>query len=220
MTDASRPGDAEFDGYYGTLRPALLDLIDTARAPTHALDIGCGTGALLAELSRRHPGCRTVGLERHADAARRARAVAHDVVEADVLDPALDLPAGHFDLVVLSHVLEHFAEPQAVLERVRGWLAPGGSVLVALPNVRHLSVVVPLLCRADFRYAPAGILDRTHLRFYTRRSALRFFDEQHWRVERCRADVQGTKSVWLDRLSLGLARDFAAYAYGFRVRPT
>lgn len=189
--------------------------------PGQALELGCGEGRTLALLRQQRPGVRTVGVEREAGALARAREAraADELIEADILDPTLLADAtGRFDLVILSHVLEHFAEPAQVLARARGWLAPEGRLLVALPNLRHLSVLVPLVLRADFAYADSGILDRTHLRFFTRKSAERFFVAEGFVVERSVADVNGPKSRALDRLSLGLARDFAAFAWNFRLR--
>ena len=207
-------------GYHDTPRLPLLTLLD-GTAPQRVLELGCGTGATLAALKMQHPSAHTTGVERLPAAVQAARAAmsADVLIEADLLDAqALDLKAAGYDLIILSHVLEHFAEPAALLARARGWLAPNGHVLVALPNVRHLSVLVPLVLRGEFRYAPSGVLDRTHLRFFTRRSAERFFADEGWVVERAQADINGPKSRALDALSLGLARDFAAFAWNFRLR--
>jgi 2-polyprenyl-3-methyl-5-hydroxy-6-metoxy-1,4-benzoquinol methylase len=209
-----------FTGYYGTPRLGLLELLDS-RQVNRVLEIGCGAGANLAEVKRRFPGCHATGVELRADAAQATRAAGHadTVVHGDVLDAQqVQLAEGGFDLIICSHVLEHFAEPERVLARMRGWLSQGGQLLVALPNVRHVSVLVDLLWRGDFRYQASGILDHTHLRFFTRKSALRFLTDQGWRVEACKADINGPKSQRLSKLSLGWADDFAAFAYNFRLR--
>ncbi len=75
-----------------------------------------------------------------------------------------------FDAVVCADVLEHLPRPEDLLERIRAWLVPGGTLLVSLPNVANVTVRAALLA-GRFPYAERGILDRTHLRFYTRRSA-------------------------------------------------
>lgn len=75
-----------------------------------------------------------------------------------------------FDAVVCADVLEHLARPEDLLARIHGWLRPGGTLLVSLPNVANVTVRAGLLL-GRFPYAERGILDRTHLRFYTRRSA-------------------------------------------------
>jgi len=75
-----------------------------------------------------------------------------------------------FDAVVCADVLEHLARPEELLARIRGWLRDGGTLLVSLPNVANVTVRAALLV-GRFTYNERGILDRTHLRFYTRRTA-------------------------------------------------
>ncbi|MDI4632521.1 class I SAM-dependent methyltransferase [Pelomonas sp. V22] len=210
------PQSEAFDGYYQTARLELLDLLGE-HGPLRALEIGCGAGANLVELKRRWPDCTMTGLELRPDAAQIAQASgAIDLVlQSNVLDERLSLDEGGFDLVILSHVLEHFAQPELVLERAQRWLAPGGRLLIALPNVRHISVLLPLALKGEFRYQASGILDQTHLRFFTRRSAERFLTAQGLRLLRTAPEFGGSKSRWLQRLSLGAASDLAAYAYNF-----
>ena len=86
-----------------------------------------------------------------------------------------------FDVVVCGDVLEHFARPEALLARIRGWLRDGGTLLVSVPNVANVSVRAALLA-GRFSYADRGILDRTHLRFYTRRSALALLEASGFAV--------------------------------------
>jgi 2-polyprenyl-3-methyl-5-hydroxy-6-metoxy-1,4-benzoquinol methylase len=209
-----------FAGYYQTARLGLLRLATGAQVQ-RVLELGCGAGANLAEIKKRFPGCQTTGVELRAEAAQAAQAsgLMDHVLQGDALSAdQIHFAPGSFDLVICSHVLEHFAQPEELLARVRGWLAPGGQLLVALPNLRHLSVLVNLVWHGDFRYQPSGILDHTHLRFYTRKSAIRFLTDCGWRVERCDADIEGAKSRHLSRWSLGWADDFAAFAYNFSLR--
>ena len=86
-----------------------------------------------------------------------------------------------FDVVVCADVLEHLPRPEELLERIRTWLVPGGTLLVSLPNVANVTVRAGLLL-GRFPYAEKGILDRTHLRFYTRRSARDLLEGAGFRV--------------------------------------
>src|SRR5207253_11516920 len=90
------------------------------------------------------------------------------------------------EVVVCADVLEHLASPEWLLERIRGWLRPGGTLLVSLPNVANVSVRLAVLA-GRFPYAERGILDRTHLRFYTRRSARELIERSGLRVRAVRA---------------------------------
>lgn len=86
-----------------------------------------------------------------------------------------------FDAVVCADVLEHLAQPEELLGRIREWLKPGGKLFVSLPNVANVSIRVSLLF-GDFRYTDRGILDRSHLSFYTRESARHLLEGSGFRI--------------------------------------
>jgi 2-polyprenyl-3-methyl-5-hydroxy-6-metoxy-1,4-benzoquinol methylase len=86
-----------------------------------------------------------------------------------------------FDVVVCADVLEHLARPEALLERIRGWLRDGGTLLVSLPNIANVSIRMALLL-GHFRYTERGILDRTHVSFYTLASARQLLETSGFRV--------------------------------------
>jgi 2-polyprenyl-3-methyl-5-hydroxy-6-metoxy-1,4-benzoquinol methylase len=139
------------------------------------LDVGCGEGFLAAKIARK--GNRVVGVDL-LDKPRRAAALTQ-YVRAD-LDQGLAgvvpaLGGQKFDLILLQDVLEHLRAPERMLRDCAGLLKPNGRVLVSLPNVANITVRLALLF-GRFEYAPRGILDRTHLRFYTRRSARRLLE--------------------------------------------
>jgi SAM-dependent methyltransferase len=90
-----------------------------------------------------------------------------------------------FDVVVCADVLEHLPDPKSVLARARSWIVPGGRLFVSLPNVANVAVRLSLLA-GRFEYADRGILDRTHLRFFTRRSARRLVEDAGFRIVRIR----------------------------------
>jgi GT2 family glycosyltransferase len=94
------------------------------------------------------------------------------VADAEQLDAAF--APGRFDAIVCADVLEHLRDPGRFLGRARGWLAPGGRLIASIPNVRHHSVLRGLL-EGDWTYEPAGLLDRDHLRFFTRREIEKLF---------------------------------------------
>jgi 2-polyprenyl-3-methyl-5-hydroxy-6-metoxy-1,4-benzoquinol methylase len=130
------------------------------------LDVGAADGLLSRHLTER--GWKVTGVE--ADPVMAAAGTPHceRMLVADLNRgvPTLD---GMFDAIVCGDVLEHLAEPTGVLRALVGSLAPGGDVVVSVPNVAHLWVRLSLLA-GRFDYAERGILDRTHLRFFTRRT--------------------------------------------------
>jgi len=129
-------------------------------------DIGCAAGVLTHRLSAN--GWDAIGVELDHNDAEIARSHGLAVVE----QPAEDFFACNsaaFDTIVFADVLEHMTDPAAVLASARESLAPGGRIVISIPNVAHLSVRLGLLM-GSFRYQDRGILDRTHLRFFTRAS--------------------------------------------------
>ncbi len=130
------------------------------------LDVGAADGLLSRLFTER--GWRVTAIERDPDRAAGGRAFCERMVVAD-LDrevPALD---ERFDLIVYADVLEHLVDPLKILRALDARLAPGGRVIVSMPNVAHLWVRLSLLL-GRFDYADRGILDRTHVRFFTERS--------------------------------------------------
>lgn len=152
----------------GTSHGHMLDLIGGGKT---VLDVGCATGYLARALVER--GCQVSGVELVPEAAEEARPVLDQLVVGDLttLDLAAELGEARFDCVVAGDILEHLADPAPVLRSLVGLLAPGGSVVVSTPNVSHGSLRLALL-QGRWQYLDRGLLDRTHLRFFTRASLL------------------------------------------------
>lgn len=134
------------------------------------LDVGAADGLLSAGLTAQ--GWRVTGIERDPAAAEAGALHCERMVVADL---AREIPAGEgpFDVIVYGDVLEHLPEPLRVLVELNRWLLPGGFVVVSVPNVAHLAIRL-LLLTGRFEYRDRGILDRTHLRFFTARSLRAF----------------------------------------------
>jgi 2-polyprenyl-3-methyl-5-hydroxy-6-metoxy-1,4-benzoquinol methylase len=147
-----------------------------------ALDVGAADGFLAELLSTR--GWIVTALERDPTQAERARAKCHEVVVADVGD-AVPTLSGPFDAIVCGDVLEHLADPFSALSSLIPHLAAGGRVVVSVPNVAHLWVRLSLLM-GRFDYTDRGILDRTHVRFFTRRTLLAMLTHSGLTVEELR----------------------------------
>jgi 2-polyprenyl-3-methyl-5-hydroxy-6-metoxy-1,4-benzoquinol methylase len=171
MSSSSRAGSVRY------ARPVNLD--DRRNPHTLAvllvgeggrvLDIGTATGTVAGALRDR--GARVWGVEIDEAAAKKAAEVCEQVVVGDVeqLDLDAELEQHEFDWLLLLDVLEHLRDPLATLKRCTALLAPGGRVLISIPNIAHTSVRLQLL-RGRFQYTETGLLDRTHLRFFDQSS--------------------------------------------------
>jgi 2-polyprenyl-3-methyl-5-hydroxy-6-metoxy-1,4-benzoquinol methylase len=135
-----------------------------------ALDVGAADGFLSERLTAQ--GWSVTALERDPALAARAHGRCKEVVIAD-LEAAPPLLNGPFEAIVYGDVLEHLSDPRAALVALNRTLAPGGTVIVSVPNVAHLWMRLSLLV-GRFDYVDRGILDRTHLRFFTRRTFVAF----------------------------------------------
>lgn len=174
-------------------RPECLAMIQ--RPPTVALDIGCGSGGVGHALRERFAGCALWGCEFDASAAQLARRHFDQVVEQDVetVDwPALGLTRP-FDLVCLFDVLEHLVNPWQLLRGLRRIIAPDAHLLVSLPNASNLPLLYDALS-GYWRYRRWGLLDFTHLRFFTDFDARKMFYQTGYRVLEHRSNVVGAGS--------------------------
>ena len=164
-------------GLGGSHRAILSEVSDGARV----LDVGCASGYIAARLTAR--GCRVVGFESDPESAALAERHCEQVIVGDFESPAdrARVPRGN-GFVLLGDVLEHLVDPWSALSFTRELLAPDGVVIVSLPNVAAWPVRFGLLA-GRFEYADYGILDRTHLRFFTRASAHRLADSAGFRIE-------------------------------------
>jgi len=174
--------DAAFDPqYHENARPEIASFIN--EPPGIVLDVGCGGGATGKLIKEKFPETRVVGIELNPHAAQHARQVIDDVIcdSIDNVDLAQRLPGVRIDTVLLLDVLEHLYDPWRALVRIRSWLAPGTRVIASVPNIRNLSSLDEL-AGGGWEYTPNGVLDVTHLRFFTRSTLKRMFEETGFAV--------------------------------------
>ena len=188
--------------YYGHERPEVAALVP--QSARQVIDVGCGRGEFGRALKAARPDVQVRGIEPASDEAERARAVLDDVLVGTAESP---LPAGwpRPDCVVFADVLEHLVDPWAVLRAYHGLLAPGGSLVVSIPNVAHRTVVGPLL-QGHWKYVPAGVLDRTHLRFFTRETAIEMLERSGFHVRHVERVIDMPPSGLLARTARSLAQ--------------
>lgn len=162
---------------------ARADLVDRLPRPLgRVLDVGCGAGAVGAEL-RRNGAAHLTGIELDPGAAAVAREVFDDVIEGDARAAAERLAVASFDTIVCYDILEHLYDPAAVLRALHTAVAPGGHLHVSVPNARHASLLRDLYIRGTFGYTTWGHRDSTHLRWFTRKDLERLLSECGWAVE-------------------------------------
>ncbi len=168
--------------YHDYVNTNLLDLVDGT--PRRALDLGCSTGAFGQALKQRHAGLAVTGIEPGRAASVIAAGRLDRVINARLEDVHFDDGlGGPFDLAIAADVLEHLQNPWDALVRLRAILAPGAQVLASVPNVRNLAVILDLLGNGTWDYQERGILDITHLRFFTFSDIQRMLEQTGYRIE-------------------------------------
>ena len=167
--------------------PMMVDYPDYDRRevlpflPTDAhriLDVGCASGGFGGHLRDRE----AFGLEPNVRAAALARSQYHDVFVGTFPDA---VPVGEkFDCIVFNDVLEHLVDPYLAVRDTARYLKPGGSVLASIPNMRYMRVIRRLVINADWTYDPnGGVLDATHLRWFTHKTMRGLFEDNGFIVE-------------------------------------
>ncbi len=202
------------DQYYNELQTEVLSLI--SRPPRRVLEIGCGLGNSLVFLKKQ--GAEFVaGIEIVPSVALRARQRPEidEILEADFEHMSLPWTRGSFDLVIASHVLEHLRDPWSALRRIQDLLTPEGRIVGAVPNVRNFRVVFPLLFAGRWRYEPSGIMDWTHLRFFSRETLQRALSQTGYTGQAIQPDFGRGRAGMINRASFGIFSELLCFAFVF-----
>jgi 2-polyprenyl-3-methyl-5-hydroxy-6-metoxy-1,4-benzoquinol methylase len=158
--------------YYTTARTEILPWLP--QQVSRLLDIGCGTGATTALVKAHHNVTWAGGIEYVDPVADQAMPHFDQLWRGDAALAPLeaDIAPVSLDLVLCLDVLEHMVDPWALIKRVSALIAPGGRLILSVPNIRNFKFIMRLLFQGDFHYRDFGLLDRTHLRFFVRETAV------------------------------------------------
>jgi 2-polyprenyl-3-methyl-5-hydroxy-6-metoxy-1,4-benzoquinol methylase len=210
--------DKKNENYFAMPRYEILNM-----APDFSdrvLEIGCGSGSTLHLIKQMNRCRQTVGIELFEDAANKAKKQVDDVFNLNIENSNILKEIGRFDLILLLDVLEHLVDPWSLLESlVKNNLSKSGVVIVSLPNARNYALLLPLIMgRLD--YKESGILDKTHLRFFTLNGMIKMFNNAGLKVITCNKTNLSTnsKSGILNRLTLGIFSNYLAVQYIFKLK--
>lgn len=207
------------ESYHDLIRDDAFPLIP--RGGGTLLDVGGGIGATAARardlgyidragvVDRVSQNVTSIGLDfRHAG----------DLEDPDFLDDVI-AAEGPFECILCLDVLEHLRDPWGIVRQLHDALVPGGVIVASIPNVRNYRVLLPLLFRNRWTLEDAGVLDRTHLRFFVRSSAVDLMTSSGLSLEQVRAKPSGGRAVRLFRMAtLGQLNSFTDLQYLIRVR--
>lgn len=207
------------DDYFSHARREILPLL-LRRAP-RALEVGCGAGHTLALLKQQGLCDWACGIEISPAAAAQATQRLDKVVQGNIEVMELPVEPGSIDLLLCLDVLEHLIDPWGALNRLSTLLSKDGILVASIPNVRHFGVLLPLMIRGRWDYLDSGILDRSHLRFFTRSTAIELIESSGLLVEQVIA-INPHAGHWKYRLlnSITLSRAEPYFEFQYLIRST
>lgn len=211
--------------YYSYERRELTEFIDApAGQSMNVLEIGCGLGATLGHIQNFYPNASVYGIELDPHVVNMAQKYIPTIIQGDIESMQLDYPDRSFDYIIFADVIEHLHTPEAVLKRVERYLKPDGFILVSIPNVMNYTVILDLL-KGWFTYADSGILDRTHLRFFTLKESVGMFKRCGYKVtdfiRKCielPTDDQEMYDALLKIPNIAAKEEFDTYQYLFKIQ--
>lgn len=205
------------EDYFSHARREIFPLLP--RHAPRALEVGCGAGHTLSLLKQQGLCDWVSGVEISPAAAEQAAQRLDKVVQGNI--EAMELPAdpGSIDLLLCLDVLEHLIDPWEMLKRLSTLLSKDGVLIASIPNVRHYRVLLPLVIHGRWDYMNSGILDRSHLRFFTRATAIELIQSSGLSVEQVMA-TNPHASHWkyrlLKRITLSRVEPYFEFQYLIR----
>ncbi|HEY8063944.1 MAG TPA: class I SAM-dependent methyltransferase [Methylosinus sp.] len=214
--------------YFFQRRGEIIALIPERRR--RILEIGCGAGIFAASIE----GAEEIwGIEPTAHAAEQAAGRLFKVICAPFDIAKSKLSEQYFDIIICNDVIEHMHDHDLFFEEIKKFISPGGVLIGSIPNVRYYNNLYNILFHKEWSYADSGILDKSHLRFFTEISLLKCLSAHQFDIERfygINSVIHVTKSIrenfvsaivsLLIIISFGFNNDIQYLQFAFRVRPS
>jgi len=205
-------------GYYSNIRPEMYEFIPVKAGKI--LEAGCGEGIFASQVKEKL-NAEVWGLELDFESAEIASKKIDKVLQGDIALTISQLPKNYFDCIIFNDVLEHLVNPYEVLEALKQNLAPNGVIVSSIPNARYWRVFKMYVFGKNWKYENDGVMDRTHLRFFTKRSISEMFENLKYDVVTIKG-LKPTPSVGfqiLNALTFGSLSDCKYIQYACVAKP-
>jgi SAM-dependent methyltransferase len=201
----NKPFSQKDAAYYNFYKARIAAVI--SEGPHRVLDVGCAAGRLGQKLREQNKVAELIGVEVFEAPAAEA-AGCYDRVYVDDIE-TLELPyEEYFDYVICGDILEHLHDPWTTLEKLHRLLKPGGVIIASIPNIRYWRILRDLVLFGKWEYGDAGILDNTHLRFFTSSSFLDALRRARFRIAFHEVWIGGRRQGLLNKITGGVFQDF------------
>ncbi len=200
------------DQYSDHVRTDLVEMLPVTCG--RFLDVGCGTGGTL-ELIKSRGAAYTAGVDIDAESIKKAKnRLLDSVIVADIEKDDLPYTEKEFDCIILADVLEHLYDPWKVLKEITKYLADTGYILLSFPNVKYYKVLRRLIFHDEWTYVDAGILDITHIRFFTLKEIDRLLAVAGLKTVQMKKHIVSSQRMrLLNKLLINKLDSFLAYQY-------
>ncbi|MCG2737897.1 MAG: class I SAM-dependent methyltransferase [Candidatus Methanoperedenaceae archaeon] len=202
--------------YFSYIRGDIIDLISVGNH--RILDVGCGEGRTLRQLKELGKAKETIGIEINENMANRLAQNVDKMIIGDVENLELDFEKEFFDYIIFGDILEHLRNPIKILKEYSEYLKNDGYIIASIPNLNHYGVVIPLIFFDKFEYKMAGILDKTHLRFFTRKSILKLFNSSGFELITIKSNKKSFIVAIFTFITFGILNRFFVYQYFIKAR--
>jgi SAM-dependent methyltransferase len=193
--------------YYSYSRTDLIPFVQ--KKPDKILDIGCGQGLTGKLFKETFKASFVAGVEINPKVSEIAKSNLDEIHNLDLNNSSIPYLEDSFDLVILGDIIEHLIEPEKLLKEVYRLLKSDGQVVASIPNIRNIRVLIKLILLGDWRYEGFGVLDRTHLRFFTKKSAIILFNNAGFKILRLGRRFRIPEKI-LNILTFTIFKDFLA----------
>jgi 2-polyprenyl-3-methyl-5-hydroxy-6-metoxy-1,4-benzoquinol methylase len=177
--------------YYENVRPEMLAYMPSSAKVV--LDVGCSSGHF-GQAIKQKTNAEVWGIEPFDRFGKLAIDKLDKVFISPVEGALQDLPNEYFDVIYFNDVLEHLLDPYSVLEKMKAKLKEDGKIISSIPNIRYFRTFFKILFKGDWDYTDEGILDRTHVRFFTKKSIVKMYENSGFHIE-SHEGINGSKSL-------------------------
>lgn len=198
------------EGYFKGVRMDIINLIPEGK--NRVLEVGCGFGLTLLKLKELNKAKEIVGVDivnlevNHLD----------NYIVGNIEEITLPYPEEYFDVVICADVLEHLVDPWTTIKKLKKHLKKDGLFIASIPNIRNYKVLFDIVLRGDFKYVDAGILDKTHLRFFCKKNIIEMFDQANMKMIEIKTNLDFGASLkirFFNALTLKIFEEFFVTQY-------
>ena len=201
----------QINEYYSHKREDIVELAVKSGTIKNVLDIGCGYGKC-GQILKSKGAEKVDGIEISKEAYQQAKQNLDEVILGSAEDKTLIDKFGVYDCILCGDILEHLVDPWNALDLYSKHIKDGGRLICSIPNVRYYKVILKLLFFGEWKYQESGILDKTHLRFFSKKTILAMFKQTGYSIEIIPQKNRMLINVF-NLLTLKLFKDFLPMKY-------